>query len=306
MSYDLVYENLLLQHPLPVHMMNNVTAQYFRKYLLQKALSVFVWDGMPDTWSKDYFLYTLYMDGKVAVFDTQQFGVIPNACSYWGYNVFYEPAGVTIHNPCIPQLLRLEIGKDCEIIRLQPDWSSPMDIVDFYAWKMAMAAEAVDADLLNSKLSYVMFANKSSIGNSLKKIYDKYASGEPAIVIDKQLLDEQGNPAWQAFTNDLKKNYIVSDLLADMKKIECMFDTTIGIPNANTDKRERLITDEVNANNVETMTRAELWLDTIRKCLDKVNNMFGLNLSVDWRHDPNEDEPAVDPVDLGTGLDDIQ
>ena len=66
-----------------------------------------------------------------------------------------------------------------------------------------------------------------------------------------------------------------------------MFDTEIGIPNANTDKRERLISDEVNANNVETATRCELWMETIRTGLDKANAMFpDLGLSVDWRVDP--------------------
>ena len=65
-----------------------------------------------------------------------------------------------------------------------------------------------------------------------------------------------------------------------------MYDTEIGIPNANTDKRERLISSEVNANNVETATRCELWLETIRKELDKANSMFNLSLSVDWRVNP--------------------
>ena len=53
-----------------------------------------------------------------------------------------------------------------------------------------------------------------------------------------------------------------------------------------TTKKERLIESEINANNVETATRCELWLETIRKELDKANNMFDLNLSVDWRVNP--------------------
>ena len=78
-----------------------------------------------------------------------------------------------------------------------------------------------------------------------------------------------------------------------MRKIEEMFDTYIGIPNANTDKRERLVTDEVNANNVETATRCELWLDSLKKGCQKVNDMFGLTLSVDWRVKPEIEPSAV-------------
>ena len=65
-----------------------------------------------------------------------------------------------------------------------------------------------------------------------------------------------------------------------------MYDTEIGIPNANPDKKERLVTDEINANNVETATRCELWLDSIRKGIKQANDMYGLSLAVDWRVNP--------------------
>ena len=65
-----------------------------------------------------------------------------------------------------------------------------------------------------------------------------------------------------------------------------MFDTEIGIPNANTDKRERLITDEVNANNVETYSKCSMWLENLQEACQKVNRMFGLSISVDWRDIP--------------------
>ena len=56
--------------------------------------------------------------------------------------------------------------------------------------------------------------------------------------------------------------------------------------NANTDKRERLVTDEVNANNVETYSKCSLWLESLQESCEKANNMFGLDLWVDWRKIP--------------------
>ena len=53
-------------------------------------------------------------------------------------------------------------------------------------------------------------------------------------------------------------------------------------------KRERLITDEVNANNAESVARAALWLQELKESFEKVNNMFGLSLAVDWRNPPEE------------------
>ena len=48
--------------------------------------------------------------------------------------------------------------------------------------------------------------------------------------------------------------------------------------------KERLLTSEANANNFECRSKAELWLDTLKKCVEKVNKMFGTNIRVDWRH----------------------
>ena len=62
-----------------------------------------------------------------------------------------------------------------------------------------------------------------------------------------------------------------------------MFDTEIGIPNANTQKKERMITDEVNQNNISTQSKVELWLETMKDGCKKVNTMFGLSIDVDLR-----------------------
>ena len=58
------------------------------------------------------------------------------------------------------------------------------------------------------------------------------------------------------------------------------FLTEIGISNANRDKRERLTDDEVNSNNAETCANVVLWLDTMQRCCEKINALFGLNIGV--------------------------
>jgi hypothetical protein len=109
-------------------------------------------------------------------------------------------------------------------------------------------------------------------------------------VLDKDLYNEDGNRSWDAFSQNLGQNYITDRILDDMKKIEDRFNTDIGIPNANTQKRERLITDEVNANNIDTESKVRLWLETMQRDVEKVNAMFGLNLSVKYRYE-KEGEP---------------
>lgn len=272
--------------PSTIHVKNTRLRRYFRKYLFQKAISVFKWQ-LPKEWDKDYFLYTLYGMGYIAVVNTDQYGTICQGGTLGGYNLYYRPSYIIITNPLIRETITANLEKDCALIKLQPDYSSIMDIVGYYADQLALAAESLGINLVNIKSGTVFGAESKAMAESYKKMYDNLSEGDPAVVIDKKLLDEQGKPTWFPFTQHIRESYVVSDLLSDMRKIEAMFDTEIGIPNANTDKRERLITDEVNANNIETATRCELWLETLRKGIDKANTMYNTNISVDWRVRPD-------------------
>ena len=271
--------------PSTVHCKNTYLQQYFRKYLLQKAISVFKWN-LPDEWDEDYFKYVLYGIGYIAVLETRSFGVICQGGALGGYNLYYKPSYIMITNPLLKETITANINIDCAIIKLQPDYSSIMDIVGYYADQLALAAEALGLNMVNVKSGVVFGAKDKTQAQSFKKMFDKMQDGDPAVFIDKQLLDDAGKPNWYPFVQNMKEQYIADSILSDMRKIEAMFDTDIGIPNANTDKKERLVTDEINANNVETATRCELWLDSIRKGIDRANAMFNLSLSVDWRVNP--------------------
>lgn len=284
-SYE--FENVYnsMRSPSTVHCRNTALVEFFTRYLFQKVISVFEFKGLPKYWADNYFKYVLFGEGVIAVFDSGKYDVICQNCGLSGYNVFYQPTTVVVANPLLPGLKEMTIGENCEIIKLQPNYSGVMDLVTTYADLMALAMETTGANLLNSKLSYVFFADNKSSAESFKKLYDKLASGEPMAVIDKNILNEDGSPAWQMFTQNVGANYVTSELLADMKTIEDQFNTIVGIPNANTQKRERMITDEVNANNVDTQSRINLWLETMHKDIDKVNKMFNLTISVKYRYD---------------------
>lgn len=287
--YDHANAIMSQQRPFKVFTQDNGLAWYYQRYLLQKAMSVFEWD-LPENWTKyrgkDYFLYCLYCFGFVAVVNTDKFGVIPQGCTLGGYGVFYEPKWAVIANPLLRGVLRPKIGKECELIKLQPDYGGIMDIVYQYAEQMALASQAVSVNLINSKFAFLFGADNNASAQSIKKMYEEITSGQPAVVADKKLLRNDGTPAWQLFVQNLKQQYIASDILSDMKKIEAEFDTRIGIPNANTDKRERLITDEVNSNNAGTNALASQWKTSLDDSIERVNKLFGDSckpLAVRWR-----------------------
>ena len=281
-QYDHInVQNSIIQ-PSTVHCQNTGLQWYFQRYLLQRIMSVYKWK-LPDNWAENYFKYVLFCWGYISVFETDKFGVIPQACGLQGYDVMYQPTNAVISNPLLTGILTPRIDRECTIIKLQPDWGGVMDIVSFYADLMSLCAEGVGMNLVNTKLSYVFFADGKAEAESFKKLFDNVASGQPASVVDKKLRNDDGSVNWEMFNQDLKSAYITSDILSDMNKIVKMFDTKIGIPNANTDKRERLNTDEVNANNVDTVSLADTWLNELKKGCDKTRKLFGIDIDVDYR-----------------------
>lgn len=287
-EYDV--NNLLanIVTPNTVHCRNNALFGYFRRYLLQEVFAIYKWK-LPKNWDPDYFMYCLFGRGYVCVINTEEFGIIPQWGGLGGYNVFYRPAYAIITNPLIKRTIQADIGKDCSIIKLMPDYRSIMDLVDHYADKLALTSETIDIDLCNAMVSTVFGAESKQEAETLKKMFDKIRSGNPAVVVGKKFFKEDGTPNWMPFQANVKNTYIVSDLLADFRKIKEAFLTDIGTPNANTDKRERLISDEVNANNVETRTKVELWYESIRRGIEQTKELFGdMDLSVEYRYDPPE------------------
>lgn len=276
--------------PSTIHI-NSGIKWYFMKQLLQEIIGLYDFE-LPDDWNHDYFKYVLFCKGFISVMRTDLYGTICQHCTLGGRTIYYAPKYALISNPAFDKSYRLEIGRQCGLIKLRPDYTGVMDIVNYYSDMLALAAETAGLNLQNTKLAYVFLCADKQQAESFKKLYDQIAAGNPAAFADKKLFNDDGTPNWVMFNQQLRNTYIAGDILEDMRKWKQQFCTEVGIPNANTDKKERLIRDEVNANSTETQTKAILWLETIRKGMEETNDLFGLDLSVKLHF--NEQEGNTD------------
>ena len=87
--------------PEVVNVSNTKLVNFYRKYLLQKALAIYK-IKVPETWDINYFRNALFQSGRVCIFRTAKYGVIPQACGLAGYDVFYRPNTAIVTNPCLP------------------------------------------------------------------------------------------------------------------------------------------------------------------------------------------------------------
>ena len=136
-SYDYINAYNHQYRPSTIHVKETGLSWYFKRYLIQKIISVFKFEGIPENWATDYFLYTLFVFGYCAVINTNKYGVIPQHCTLSGYNIYYRPNRAIITNPLFKRTIEARIGRDTELVRMSPDWCGVWDIVEYYADLMA-------------------------------------------------------------------------------------------------------------------------------------------------------------------------
>lgn len=275
---------------------------YWFRSLLQKIDSSIIFEGLPEKWSNDFFMLCLWSLGYVAVFGTnrtdltEKYGnVLFFPCTVSDYDFYYQPKNAVIANQDYYSAT-LPIGEKCEIIKLTPDCfisGGCLDIIDYYASKLAEISKGIDIGLINAKMPLIFSASNESQAETLKKVYDKVQAGE-SLVIWKDIVDNgeiiPRKDPFENWCNDYQKTYIVNNLLEDMEKILNSFYIEIGLPVA-IEKKERIITSEADFASAQSQARISTWLETLRESLTKVNAMFNLNITCEVAFNERENNP---------------
>ena len=273
---------------------NSTTFWFYVRSLFRKVMSIYELSGFPEDWDLDYFMSVLFSQGFITITDTP-LGILPLRCGVSGINVFNHPTTVIVANPVLGNFDKT-IDEDCVLVKISYDYRGLMDIVYRYATMLSECDASISVNLQNSKVTFIGLVSSRAQANSMKLMYDKIQAGEPAVFVKGDQINSD-----QILYNHVKENFVASDIQILKRKIMSEFLTEIGVNNANTDKRERLTDNEVEANDSEIQLNAGYWLEQIREGLDKANKMFGLNLAIDLKNTVNT-EGDIDYVDSGSAL----
>jgi len=291
--------------PSQVKAYNNKTFIFWTRALFQRACSTLQFD-LPDEWQgdrKDFFYYCLFKYGYVAVFDDKTYGFSFQPCNLNGFDFYYQPTEATVANPKLNKTFK--IHKDCELIKLTPDYGGVWDIIEYYAEKLSSLDNAINMSIINNKFGWILGARNKAAAEALKKIMDKINAGEPAVIYDSILQNDRTDKdvPFQLFDRpNLKQSYITTDQLMDFQTILNNFDTEIGIPVIPYQKKERMVTSEADSKIIDSTSRSVLWFETLTSSIGLVNSHFGSELSVKMRFNP-DDFVVYDEKDEGGAVD---
>lgn len=296
--YDFMMKYETFSNPNMLHLTSTVDYHTYFRYFLQRVMSLFIFDGLPQTWDENYMKIVLFLSGKVGVVSPPELGVIPQQCTPYGYNIYYRPTNIIISNPAFPSTIKNDyiIGKDCEMILMSPDWLGVADLINAYAQRMALILSSGDVASALSKIGYVFFADDKATAESYKVAFDDIQSGKLAVVTSKKMLD--GFKSHDVLSGDIstKMDTLIKAYDTAMK-LQSDFDKEVGIY-APSDKKERLVLDEVAQARETAFSRCELWLDCINKSLTKVNSMFGTDITCRLRLRGGTGDAENDPTIL--------
>lgn len=252
---------------------NACTFQETWEYLALLALtSVEIVNILPSM-DERYLMETLFYSGQACLYNTEEFGIINAKCTPSGqltiYNnsAYYEVitgGGVKVYN---------SVPNDENFVYIRANYfRKPVcEIVEYYAHKIYNIERTID---LNVDAQKMPFSIRTSEGQYLtvKNEFDKIQNFNPVIFKDKEINDSEIQVL------NYEAPYIANDLFNLKMRYFNEFLTKIGINNTNTDKKERVITDEVNSNNEATSLSGAINIVELQKALEEANIKFGTDM----------------------------
>lgn len=250
------------------------TDWYYRIMLISR--SVFEYTGLPNGIDEKWIERYLFTDGQCVFFKDPEKGfmvakVTPNG----PLNHYDEP---TLVRPFNTGYMGedLENNIDCVVIKNNDIMRPTSPTVQLYALKLANIDRTIDVNIQAQKMPLIIKCSEKQ-KLSLKQVIAKRNDNEPVIFADKGL-DTEGIEVLNTNAPIVFKDL---ELEKHMVWNECM--TWLGINNANMDKKERLVDDEVQANNEQVEASFNVALKAREQAVEQINKLFGLNITVKKR-----------------------
>ena len=267
---------------------NRIAYDQYCERLTELAIAMFDWQNLPDTVDARYLELSLFTEGMAVFFEDDTIGflclkVMPNQ----PLNVYEIPMGRRAY--AVNGYQKQLSIEDSVMIYNNMLHTNSITMVNMFASRLAELDRIVEINAEAQKTPILVQGSETQ-RLTLKNLYKEYSGNAPVIFGDKNL----DINALKVIKTDAPYN---ADKLYQLKtQIWNEALTYLGISNLNIQKKERLISDEAIRSQGGTIASRYSRLQSRRDACDKINEMFGLNISVDFREDfrQTDDEYMVE------------
>lgn len=258
-------------------LMNNQTYIDYLERMKKICLSLFEWENLPPSMNARFLEMCLYYNGQGAMLYDDDYGYINTMASDGGYiNIYGLPTEVTCYSYRFNQRRSLymsdtgeEKGKECILVMNNYERIPTQVMCTLFAYRLAEAQRTADVNI-KAQRTPVLITTDQKQYFTLKKMYEEYDGNTPAIFADKNVISPD---ALKALKTDAP--FIVNDIMDYKREIWNEFLTTLGISNLS-EKRERLISNEVDSNNELVNLNLQSQLIPRKEACNQFNEKYGL------------------------------
>lgn len=251
---------------------DRVFTHYFNELMLI-AKSIYEWVDLPDNMDEKWIENYLFSEGKCLFFDDPIRGkMVTSLAPHSRFNYYNEETLVQPFAVDYTGNILLN-GEDCVIIR-NNDESIPTSIsIQLFAYKLAQVERTIQVNIEAQKTPIVIECSEKE-RTSYKNFMKQRNDNEPMMFIsDKANING-------IKVHDLKAPAVFKELELQKHMIWNEAMTFLGLNNSNQDKKERLVTNEVESNNEQVEGCLNAGLKARERACREINRIFGLNISV--------------------------
>ena len=282
-KHDIFDESMIL---------NNFTYRQYLNRLTELAISMFEWKNLPKTVDARYLELHLFETGCMVYFKDEVIGDLCLDCIVNGrLDVYGNPLLRRAYSGYNNYQKLLKYDNSVIIWNNYLHSNSILD-VEMFARRLYNIDRIIDINANAQKTPVLLLGNEKQ-RLTLLNLYKEYDGNAPFIFGDKNL----DINALKALSTNAP--YVCDKLYQLKTQIWNEALTYLGISNINIQKKERLITDEVTRNQGGTIASRYSRLETRRQAVEKINEMFGTNIEVNYREDFQQVGDDNQPEDPG-------
>lgn len=256
---------------------NCISWQYYYSRLKEIAISCIEWKNLPDTVDARFLELTLFEDGAGVYFNDEVLGNLFLQATLDGrLNVYREPKNTKAY--AVNGYLKDLNETNSVIIHNNMLHTNSVEACKMFALRLANIDRTIDVNI-NAQKTPVLIKSGENERLSMVNLYQQYDGGMPFIFGSDQLNTDNIT----ALRTDAP--FVAPQLYELKTNIWNEALTYLGISNVNITKRERLVSDEVNRSQGGSIASKFSRLHERQTAVEKINKMFGTNISVDYREE---------------------
>ena len=258
-------------------LMNSETYFDYVERFKKICLSMFEWVNLPESMNARYLEECLYYKGQASLLKDELYGFINTQCASNGYlNIYGLPSSLNCYSYQYNSIRNLYTGldgaedKDCILVMNNWERIPTASTIELFCQRLAEAEMTAQVNIKAQKTPVLIVVDENQ-RLMMENLYAQYDGNKPFIFGDK---NQVGDGVVKSINTGAE--FIADKIMEYKKQIWNEALQFLGINTLQTEKKERLITDEASSNNELINLNLQSMLIPRQEACKQFNKLFGL------------------------------